>query len=396
MQAFKNLERANYEATKGIHMAPTFKGLLGCIQIKTFSSVMLECASSINGIPCFSPLNCLTEEAKIAIEHIIRGGLETIMEKAKTKMWNGKLRILSKTQNMIDPYLAALYNTFSLASSMTDPYHNSESELPKTVKFKINVTYIAEGENDCCKLEVLLHDEINIVLFIWKEFKGENINVFLRHKRTTWNIDATHASCFDIEYCMLDNTMKTNSIEMNKLVGWPVERKSTQDLLNETVHVKRGSFKKICKKTYKWIERVPEQYLQCMDIDLDEAGLTLLHALADIDEFKNMERLLGKIKNIDSTDKSGRTPLHKACMNLSFSAAKLLIRHGANVNALTKKGNSPLMLLARNKKQSFSLVKMLIEFGTKRYFENNEGMRAIDLAMTWNASDRLKKLLHPC
>ena len=70
--------------------------------------------------------------------------------------------------------------------------------------------------------------------------------------------------------------------------------------------------------------------------------------------------------------------------------------HGANVNALTQKGNSPLMLLARNKKQSISLVKFLIEFGAKRHIENTEGMRAIDLAMTWNASDRLKKLLHPC
>jgi hypothetical protein len=399
LQALKNLERANYEATKGIHMAPTFKGLLGCIQIKTFSSVMLECASSLNGIPCFSPLNCLTQEAKGSIENIIRVGLETIMEKAKTKTWNGKLKILAKTQNMIDPYLAALYNTFSLASSMTDPYNSSELEPPKTVQFSINATYIAEGENDCCNLEILLHDEINVVLFIWKEFKGEIINVFLRHKRTTWNIDATHASFFDIEYCMLSNTMKTNGIEMNKLVGWPVERKSIRDLLTETIHVKRGSFKKICNKTYKWIEHVPEQYLHCMEIDLDKAeneGLTLLHALADIDEFKNMERLMGKIKNIDPTDKSGRTPLHKACMNLSFSAAKLLIRHGANVNALTQKGNSPLMLLARNKKQSFSLVKFLIEFGAKRHLENTEGMRAIDLAMTWNASDRLKKLLHPC
>ena len=379
-------------------MAPTFKGLLGCIQIKTFSSVMLECASSLNGIPCFSPLNCLTEEAKGCIENIIRGGLETIMEKAKTKTWNGKLKISAKTQNMIDPYLAALYNTYSLASSLTDPYHSSESEPPKSVLFSINTTFIAEGENDCCKLEVLLHDELNIVLFIWKEFKGEITNVFLRHKRTAWYIDATHASCFDIEYCMSNNSMKTNGIEMNKLVGWPVERKSIQDLLTETVHVKRGSFRKICKKTYKWIEHVPEQYLHCMEMDLDKAeyeGLTLLHALADINEFKNMGRLMGKIKNIDPTDKSGRTPLHRACMNLSFSAAKLLIRNGANVNALTTKGNSPLMLLARNKKQSFSLVKLLIEFGAKRQIEDNEGMRALDIVNALNASDRLKKLLHP-
>ena len=379
-------------------MAPTFKGLLRCIRIRIFSSVMLECASRLEDILCFSPLNCLSSEAKRTIEHIILQGLETIMQKAKTRMWNGKYKILITTQDQIDPYLAALYNTYSLASSMTDPYYSSDLEPPESIKFRIDSTYISEGENDSCKLELLLHDRLDIVIFVWKEFKGRESHVYLRHHRSTWSIDATHGSIFDMRYEISGNIMKANDKELDKLVQWPVERKSVEDLMKETQLVEKGKIKALCKKTYKWIERVPEQYLQCMDVDLNEQdknGRTLLHALAYINEFRNMDRLMHKVFNIDASDKNGATPLHIACYNSSFQAAKILIFNGADVNALTKNGNSPLMYLAGNKKHSISLIKMLIEYNAKRCFENKEGMRAIDMATSGNSSDYLKKLFHP-
>ena len=100
-------------------MAPTFKGMLRCIRIRIFSSVMLECASRLEDILCFSPLNCLSIEAKRTIEHIIRGGLETIMQKAKTRMWNGKYKILMTTQDLIDPYLAPDTSMIALTLAVT-------------------------------------------------------------------------------------------------------------------------------------------------------------------------------------------------------------------------------------------------------------------------------------
>ena len=212
-------------------MAPTFKGLLGCIRLRIFSSVMIECASRLEDILCFSPLNCLSDEAKRTIEHIIHRGLETIMQKAKTRMWNGKFKILSKTQDIIDPYLAALYNTYSLASSMTDPYYRSDLEPPESIKFRIDSTYIPEGENDSCKLELLLHDTLDIVIFLWKEFKGRASHVYLRHHRSTWSIDATHGSIFDMIFEISENIMKANGKEIDRLVQWPAERKSVKDLM---------------------------------------------------------------------------------------------------------------------------------------------------------------------
>jgi hypothetical protein len=104
-----NFEKARDEATRGTHMAPTFQGFLGCVQIKIFSSVMLECASHLEGIPCFVPIHCLDVNSKQVVEEIITTGLSTIMKRAETKKWNGRKVISQKTQDIIDPFLASLY-----------------------------------------------------------------------------------------------------------------------------------------------------------------------------------------------------------------------------------------------------------------------------------------------
>jgi hypothetical protein len=380
-------------------MAPTFKGLLGCVQIRIFSSVMLECASSLNGIHCFVPIHCLSAQSKVCVEKIIVGGLQTILKKAQTRKWNGKMQISMNAQNTIDPYLAALYNTFSLSASLTDPYQDCSLPTPEMVKFTIDTNYIAEGRNDSCKLEVLLHDHLNIVIFTWKEFVGDGLQAFLRHNRTTWNFDASHGSRFDISYNILEKKMLINKSEMNKTVGWPSERMDICALMSEINLKKHGKTKQLSRSTYKWMKLVPEQYLNCMDIDLDEAdskGRTLLHYLAKINDPKNMECLMGKVKYIDSMDENFQTPLHKACSSGSVKAAKLLIEKGADVNLLTSNGDSPLMLLAANKKHDVTLIKMLLEFNAKRHFENKDKMRAIDIATMTSANEHVKQLLKPC
>ena len=380
-------------------MAPTFKGLLGCVQIMIFSSVMLECASSLNGIYCFVPIHCLSEESKISVEKIIAGGLHTILKKAKTRQWNGKLRISSKTQNIIDPYLASLYNTYSLAASLTDPYQDCSLPIQEIVQFTIDTNFIPEGRNDSCKLEVLLHDDTNIIIFAWKEFLDNGLRALMRHNRTTWNFDASHSSRFDISYNLLEKKMLLDKSEMEKTVGWPSERMDIRDLKFEIKQKKHGKIKQLSRSTYKWMKQVPEQYLKCMDIDLDEAdtkGRTLLHYLAKINDYKNMDCVMGKVKYIDAFDDNHWTPLHKACSAGSFKAAKFLIRNGANVNHLTSNGNSPLMLLVQNKKQDFNLIKLLLEFNAKRHLENNDRMRAIDIATMNNADEQVKQLLKPC
>ena len=156
---------------KGSHMSPSFEGFLGCMKIKIFSNVMVQCASDLQGIPCFVPIHCLDKSTKNIVQKIITSGLENILKRAETKKWNGGKKILPKTQDIIDPFLAGLYNPFSLSSSLTEPYQDCTIPPPSTVLFTIDVAFIPEGGTDNCKLEVLLHDDCQVVLFIWKMFQ---------------------------------------------------------------------------------------------------------------------------------------------------------------------------------------------------------------------------------
>ena len=379
-------------------MAPRFQGVLSCVQIKVFSSVMLECASNLEGIPCFVPIHCLSTNARNTVENIITEGLSTIMKRAETTKWNGKRGISLKVQNIIDPFLASLYNTYSISAALTDPYQDSSLPPPDRVKFTIDVTYIAEGENDNCKLEVLLHDKLTIVLFIWKEFKNHGSDVFLRHTMTTWTLCVTNGNLFTIEFDIKENKMTTSVGELEKIVGWPKERMSIVQMIEEAKLKVDCKLKHLSHRTYKWIKKVPIQYLNGMRIDLDEVnddGVTLLHILSELNETKNIKCLLGKMQNIDPYDSYGQTPLHRACANSSFKAAKTLIEHGADVNALTDNNDSPLTILASQKKQDINLLKMLLDLNAKREHENKDYMRAIDLVRQSNCKKGTIKLLRP-
>ena len=156
--------------------------------------------------------------------------------------------------------------------------------------------------------------------------------------------------------------------------------------------------KKLSTKTYKWIKKVPVQYLTSMDIDLDEKnqeGITLLHILSELNESKLMQYLVDKIENIDPCDSMGQTPLHKACATSSFKTAKLLVRNGANVNAITKSGDSPLTILSTQKSQDVKLFKMLLDLNANKNQENKDSMRAVDILKQTNPKNKLVKLLRP-
>jgi hypothetical protein len=377
-------------------LAPKFEGVLACIQMRIFSSVMVECASNVEGITCFLPIHLLSSTTKANVQRIITGGLSIIMKRAESRRWNGKKTITLKTQNIIDPFLSALYNTYSLSGDLTDPY--AEYSIPQSVQFTIDVTYIAEGEEDSCKLEVLIHADMDIVIFTWKEFKRDGSFVFLRYKKTTWTMPVTNGNIFEIEYHIFENKMTTSAGEMDKIVGWPKQRMSVNQMIEEVNLKTDGKLKRLSKFTYKWIKKVPEQYLNSMNIDLDrvnEDGLSLIHVLAQINESKFMKCIIEKIKNVDPHDSFGQTPLHRACSASSFKTAKLLLQYGADVNAVTKNGDTPMMMIAMQKKTSTSFFKLLLNFNAKRDLENKDHMRAVDIARMTNLGSDVIKLLQP-
>ena len=383
---------------KGTHMSPSFEGFLGCMKIKIFSNVMIQCASDLQGIPCFVPIHCLDGASKNTVQKIITSGLENILKKAETKKLNGTKKILQKKQDIIDPFLAALYNPYSLSSSLTEPYQDCTMPPPSTVFFTIDVAFIPEGETDNCKLEVLLHDDCQVVLFMWKVFEKHRSFVFMRNSKTIWKIEVTNGNKYIIEYHISENRMTTEAGELEKYVGWPLQRMEIQDMIEETKSKVDKRCKSLSIKTYKWIEKIPLQYLNNMDVDLeasDENGLTLLHTLSILNESKLIKCFIDKIGNVDPQDSKGQTPLHKACSNLSFKTAKLLILNGADVNAITDDGDSPLTLLSSHSKHDLKLLKMLVDMNANRSHENNTNMRAIDLAKNNRSTSDVLKILRP-
>ena len=359
---------------------------------------MIQCASDLQGIPCFAPIHCLDCSTKNSVRKIIETGLENILKRAETKKWNGSKTILPKTQDIIDPFLAALYNTYSLSAAFTDPYQDSTLPPPSTMKFTIDVAFIPEGENDNCKLEALLHDDCQVVLFIWKEFQKHRSFLFIRNSETTWKLEVTNGNKYMIEYHAIANRMTTNAGELEKSVGWPTHRMGIKDMIQETKLKVLKQKKSLSIKTYKWIKQIPLQYLNSMDVDLeesDETGTTLLHILSEMNECKLIKCFLDKIDNIDPRDSNGQTPLHKACALAKFKAAKLLIKNGADVNAITDYGESPLTLLSSQDKHDLGLLKLVLDLNADRSYENKKKMRPVDLAKVNGSKKDVLNLLRP-
>ena len=106
-----------------------------------------------------------------------------------------------------------------------------------------------------------------------------------------------------------------------------------------------------------------------------------------------MKCLLTKVITVDTPDDAGRTPLHRACGQGSFAAAKILIEHGANVNYITHNKESPLTLLAARKSYDINLFKLLVSQNASREHENEDFMRPVDLARQSNGKADIMKLL---
>ena len=135
-----------------------------------------------------------------------------------------------------------------------------------------------------------------------------------------------------------------------------------------------------------------------MDIDLDRVnddGLCLLHVLAKMNEPTFLKCIMEKIKYVDPIDTLGQTPLHIACSTPSLKTAKLLLQYGADVNATTQNGNTPMMILSSQKHICKSFFKLLLDFNAKRDMENKENMRAVDIARMNSFDCDVIKLLQP-
>lgn len=131
------------------------------------------------------------------------------------------------------------------------------------------------------------------------------------------------------------------------------------------------------------------------------AGLEPLAHVAVVDPTL-LEHLLLRGDEVDAPNDFGKTPLMVAAQYDRLDAARLLLSHGAAVNAITWQGSdifevtlrhdarTPLMYAAAN--ASLPMIKLLLDAGADPYRADSKGRRAIDYLLGFGPTAANTKL----
>ena len=112
-----------------------------------------------------------------------------------------------------------------MAANLTNP--NFE-EIPEHICFKIDLRYIPEGEEDLVRIEILLNSQRNVFMFLWKCYEKKHQTLFIRYKKVTWKLIVHHGSIFQFDFCTSNNNLTCSESVLEKIVGWPEQRKNFQ------------------------------------------------------------------------------------------------------------------------------------------------------------------------
>ena len=110
------------------------------------------------------------------------------------------------------------------------------------------------------------------------------------------------------------------------------------------------------------------------------------------DDLKTMTALLDAGLPLDLPDPDGVTLLDMAVINGRTAIAELLISRGANVNAVSKHGMTPLLYAASIDFGDSAMVDLLLKSGAKTKARSKEGLTALELARKYNQANLLKSL----
>ncbi len=78
---------------------------------------------------------------------------------------------------------------------------------------------------------------------------------------------------------------------------------------------------------------------------LSRGAKATLRETAPRGDAEEVERLLRQGADLNTGDKEGNTPLHRAAANCRYALAQLLVQHGADVNTRNSQGKTPADLL---------------------------------------------------
>ena len=110
----------------------------------------------------------------------------------------------------------------------------------------------------------------------------------------------------------------------------------------------------------------------------DSAGRSLLQRMCIKGNLKEVQRLIEQgSPDINSADFAGTTPLHEAALEGFYEIAKILLDHGANVNAQSGDMDKDTPLIDAVSNLHYKLVKLLLTRGANPRIKNSKGMDAI-------------------
>ena len=231
-------------------------------------------------------------------------------------------------------------------------------------------------------------------MFVWKSYEAKGKFLFLRHKNCLWKLKVGKGSCIGFVYTPSKKDLTCQEGILDKAICWPDHRLSFNSLLKEI-----KSSKKVHLEPFKFIMNSTESYLHELGVDLNRCdsstGATLLHYAAEKDDPQFLQCVVNKFEKKDLFDRENFTPLHYACRRGLFEQARILLESGADANIASNDGSTPLMLIAKRKKHDTRLVKLLLKHNASCAAENNESMRALDIARNVNKNSPIIKLIHP-
>ncbi len=129
----------------------------------------------------------------------------------------------------------------------------------------------------------------------------------------------------------------------------------------------------------------------------DESGSSILLSFCRAtDDTVNINFLLNHGAKADyPKSPTGRTALIVACAYYGgVPLCRVLLNHGADVNAVTKKGETALMLAAKNAK--YDVVVFLLKQGANAKLTDASGKTALDYAKAADIDETMKKMLSCC
>jgi len=95
------------------------------------------------------------------------------------------------------------------------------------------------------------------------------------------------------------------------------------------------------------------------------SGTRRIHRAAEEDDFESIEKMLSEVRNkadlLECTNENKETPLWRACKKGNVEAAAALLRHGANINAKSKFGETPAYIAAHFGRRS--VLELLLKCG---------------------------------